>query len=102
MFLEQSARHLRRLRHHLDGVEQRERTDVEARRGRFLLAFLPPLEDRAELLVVTNDDSVTGLAQRAMPSGSSTCDDSSMMIQSSSASSARLFRIEKHVDATTG
>ena len=69
MFLEQSARHLRRLRHHLDGVEQRERTDVEARRGRLLLAFIPPLEDRAELLVVTNDDSVTGLAQRRHPLG---------------------------------
>ena len=69
MLLEQSARHLRRLRHYFDGVEQRERTDVEARRGRLLLALIPPLEDRAELFVVTNDDSVTGLAQRRHPLG---------------------------------
>ena len=69
MFLEQSARHLRRLRHYFDGVEQRERTDVEARRGRLLLALIPSLEDRAELLVITNDDSVTGFTQCRHPLG---------------------------------
>ena len=67
VFLEQGARHLRRRRHHLDRVKQRQRTDIEARRGRFLLARIPPLEDRTKLLVIPNDDSITGLAQCCYP-----------------------------------
>ena len=46
--------------------------------------------------------ALRALLSAAMPSGSRTWEDSSMMIQSSSVSSARLLRIEKQVDAMTG
>ena len=103
VFLEQGAGNLFRFGHTLDGIEQRYRAHIESFRGRLPFAFVPALEDRPDLPRVADNDGVAvAYLRAAIPSGSRTCDDSSMMIQSSSVSSARLLRIEKQVDAITG